>query len=176
MTLALTPYSLVYPVYRFPADNLFILLGLQKCGKWKGYLNGFGGKVQNNEGYHACARRELKEETGLIAEKGDLTLQGRIRYRHTTDDFLPGSVYVYFYENWDGKDPRGGELEGNMSNFSRDQLPFDRMPPDDQIWLPRMLTGNFVEAELTYETRRGEVLLKKVEFETSVAFMKPHMT
>lgn len=172
MSLALTLYALVYPVYRFP-DDMFVLLGLQKTGKWKGYFNGFGGKVQSNEGYHACARRELKEETGLVAEKGDLTLQGRVRYKHLTGEFPPGSVYVYFYEKWDGNNPNGGELEGNLVNFSKSQLPFEAMPPDDQIWLPRMLAGKFVEVELAYETRRKEVLLKSVAFNTAIAWMKP---
>ena len=49
-------YSLVYPVYKFPVDQIFVLLGLQKTGKWEGYLNGFGGQVQAPERYHACAR------------------------------------------------------------------------------------------------------------------------
>lgn len=31
----------------------------------KGFLNGVGGKVEQDEGAHSCMKREFKEETGL---------------------------------------------------------------------------------------------------------------
>ena len=162
MSLAITHYTLVYPVH-----DSKILLATQISGKWKGYLNGFGGKLQNNEVYSACAQRELKEETGLVAENGDLILYGRIRYRHLTDGFASGSVCVFFYVKWDGKLPIGGELEQSFIRVEKDKIPYRQLPPDDHIWLPKMLEGKYVEAELTYETRHEETLLKMVEFNTA---------
>ena len=160
-------YSLVYPIYKFPVDQIFVLLGLQKTGKWAGYLNGFGGQVQPSERYHACARRELKEETGLIVEEGELMHHGRILYKHENEEFPPSSVYLYLYEKWDGKYPSDGELEGNLGNFSYNQIPFHKMPPHDNLWLPRILKGEFIQARLTYETRADDFLLKKVEYNNS---------
>ena len=164
MQQPLQHYSLVYPIYKFPVDQIFVLLGLQKTGKWEGYLNGFGGQVQAPERYHACARRELQEETGLIAEEGELTHHGKIIYEHKNEEFRPSSVYLYLYEKWDGKYPSGGELEGNLGNFSHNQIPFDKMPPHDNLWLPRILKGEFIQTRLTYETRADDFLLKKVEY------------
>ena len=165
MPLATQHYTLVYPVFKYPVDQTLVLLGLQKSGKWYNYLNGFGGKVENNEGSHAGARRELKEETGIIAAEGDLILHGKIRYKHENLEVRQSSVYVYLYENWDGDFPKGGELEGNLFPIQAKSLPFEKMPPHDNIWLPRILNGEFVEATLTYETtHRDEDMLKCVEF------------
>lgn len=154
-------YSLVYPF-----DDALILLASQISGKWKGYLNGFGGEFERHDpSFHACARRELKEEAGIVAAEGDLTLHGSIMYVHDKHEFRPSRVYVYFYEKWDGKYHTRGELERTLYHFPKSQLPYDRMPPHDILWLPRMLNGEFVEATLTYETTdRDDILLKSVEF------------
>lgn len=163
-------YSLVYPVYRFPVDQNYVLLGLQKSGKWEGYFNGFGGEILPDESIHDCARRELQEEAGIIAAEGDLTLYGKIHYVHQQHAFRPSAVYVYLYEKWDGKYPRDCELmvENYLFTPSQSQIPFNKMPPNDILWLPRILNGEFVKAELTYETtHRDEFMLKSVEFENN---------
>ncbi len=45
-----------------------LLLGMKKRGFGKGRWNGFGGKVNSNESIELAAKRELKEETGIIAQ------------------------------------------------------------------------------------------------------------
>ena len=158
-------YSLVYPVFTYPVDQTLVLLGLQQSGRWQGYLNGFGGTVERGESFHACARRELREESGIIAEKGDLRLHGKILYAHEKHEFRPSKVYVYLFDKWDGDFPKGGELEGNLYPKQIRSLPFEQMPPNDRLWLPRILNGECVEATLTYETtHRDEYMLKSVEY------------
>ena len=160
-------YSLVYPVFRYPVDQTLVLLAFQKTGKWYNYVNGFGGEVERYESYHDCARRELKEEAGIVAEKGGLTLHGRIMYSHQKHEFRPSKVYVYLYE-WDGVLPEGGELECNLCPVQAKAVPYEKMPPHDNIWLPRILKGEFVEVTLTYETtHRDEYVLKSVEYENN---------
>ena len=158
-------YSLVYPVFRYPVDQILVLLGLQRSGKWQGYVNGFGGEVErDDESYHDCARRELREESGLIASEGNLTLHGKIMYVHEHDLFRPSAVHVYLAE-WDGEIPTGGELGRNLFPVRRKCLPFEKMPPNDILWLPRMLNGEYVEATLTYETTPFDpYILKSVEY------------
>ena len=46
-----------------------ILLGMKKRGFGEGRWNGFGGKVEQGESVEEAARRELKEESGVVAEK-----------------------------------------------------------------------------------------------------------
>ncbi|GAB5362282.1 hypothetical protein AAMO2058_000783900 [Amorphochlora amoebiformis] len=55
-------YVVVFP--HFSPQNL-LLLGLQKRGFFKGYLNGYGGKVDPGEDPMQAAYRELEEESGL---------------------------------------------------------------------------------------------------------------
>ena len=168
----MTMYSLVYPIFRYPVDQTLVLLGLQKSGRWDGYLNGLGGAVKSGESIHDCARRELQEETGIVAAEGDLTLHGKIRYKHQNEEFRYTHVSVYLYEKWDGDFPEGGELEGNLFPVQRKAIPYHKMPPHDQLWLPRILTGEFVEARLTYETtHHDEFMLKCVEYVN--AYEKP---
>ena len=162
-------YSLVYPVFRYPVDQTLILLALQKTGRWYNYVNGFGGEVERGESYHACARRELKEEAGIVAEKGDLTLHGKILSYHEKHVWRPSYVYVYLYE-WDGVLPEGGELERYLCPVQAKAVPYEKMPPHDNIWLPRILKGEFVETELTYETTDcDEYMLKSVVFDNNYA-------
>lgn len=46
-----------------------ILLGLKKRGFGEGRWNGFGGKVEEGESVEEGAKRELLEESGIVAEK-----------------------------------------------------------------------------------------------------------
>ena len=170
---ALRHYSLVYPVYRFPVNQITVLLGLQKTGKWEGYLNGFGGKNKERESSHDSARRELLEETGLQAEQGDLTHHGKVIYEHENEEFRPSSVYLYFYEKWKGEIPKGGELDRNLFRVRHNEIPFDKMPPHDNLWLPRILKGEFIQARLTYETRNDAFLLKTVKYNNAVWRLRP---
>lgn len=62
--------TLCFVVDGLPARN--VLLGMKKNGFGKGKYNGFGGKIEQNEGIKAAVLRELEEECGLIAAEQDL--------------------------------------------------------------------------------------------------------
>ena len=64
----------------FVIQNGRILLGNKKLGFGKDKINGFGGKVQNNETIEEAAVRELKEEVGLISDKESLQKVGEIDF------------------------------------------------------------------------------------------------
>ena len=51
-------------------DKTYILLGEQPKGKpLSGFLNGYGGKVEDGEDVLVAAQRELREEIGIISEQ-----------------------------------------------------------------------------------------------------------
>lgn len=62
---------------RYSAGLLFrgdhVLLVQKILPTWqKGLYNAIGGKVEKNENYHACQRREFREETGLDVKEWTL--------------------------------------------------------------------------------------------------------
>ena len=87
-------------VYRNKKDNDIHL------GKW----NGLGGKMETGESPEECARREVREESGLIALK--LVLKGILTFpafSHDEDWY----AFVFVVEEFDGQliDSPEGKLE-----------------------------------------------------------------
>ena len=64
---ALIPRVLIFPVNE--AGQILLLEGAQNKKIWAGYWNGLGGHVEQGETILAAARRELFEESGLVAGK-----------------------------------------------------------------------------------------------------------
>lgn len=60
-------FTVVFPLCK-SGDTIFILLGEQPLGRpLAGYVNGYGGKVEDGENIEDAAKRELQEELGLQA-------------------------------------------------------------------------------------------------------------
>ena len=66
------PTTLCFPV----RPDGKVLLGRKKRGFGVRKWNGFGGKIEDGETFLQCAVRELREETGLMADEGDFELVG----------------------------------------------------------------------------------------------------
>lgn len=64
---ALIPRVLIFPVNE--AGQILLLEGGQDKKIWAGYWNGLGGHVEQGESVLSAAKRELLEESGLVAEK-----------------------------------------------------------------------------------------------------------
>jgi len=58
-------YSLVFVIRENEDGGRSLLLGFKKRGFGAGKFNGFGGKQESGENMEECARRELREESGL---------------------------------------------------------------------------------------------------------------
>lgn len=62
-------FTVVFPVHKDPNGVISILLGQQPEGKpLAGYLNGYGGKVEQGEDVENAAKRELLEELGVTKD------------------------------------------------------------------------------------------------------------
>jgi 8-oxo-dGTP diphosphatase/2-hydroxy-dATP diphosphatase len=111
-----------------------ILLGMKKRGWGEGRWNGFGGKLEGGETLIEGAKREMLEESGLIIE--ELEEVGSIEF-----DFLDNNKFldVHFFNvlKYSGELVETEEMKPEW--FNVENIPFDKMWPDDQLWIPLYL-------------------------------------
>lgn len=124
-----------------------ILLGeIKKEGKLKGMFNGFGGKVEQDETIDEAAVRELQEEAGILPL--DMKKRGVMNFFMEEDGnpFAHGpmmQVHVYSATKFQGDPIETDEMRPQW--FSRENIPYSNMWPDDVYWLPMLLEGKNFE-------------------------------
>ena len=124
-------------------DDRRILLGeILKEGKLKGMFNGFGGKVEDGETVERAAERELFEECGI--KPLDLKKRGVLEYimEEEGNPFLTSphmEVHVFSVTRFTGRPVQTDEMRPEW--FLHEAVPFDKMWPDDQYWIPLLLAG-----------------------------------
>ena len=127
-------YTLIFVLNR---EKKRILLGMKKRGFGVNKYNGYGGKVEMNESILQGAIRELEEESGL--KVADLNRVGYIVF-HMEESQKIMKVHVYTYDEKEELTPIETD-EMRPQWFGFDEIPFDRMWPDDPYWLPLLLQG-----------------------------------
>jgi mutator protein MutT len=126
-----------------------ILLGWKKNGFGSSKYNGFGGKIEINETIQAAAVRELREEAGIDAAIADLTRVARLEFYFPAKPEWNQVVHVFIVRRWRGEPVETREMKPLWCRI--DAIPFDRMWADDADWLPRILSGERVEATFTFK-------------------------
>lgn len=122
-----------------------VLLIHKKTGHGAGKINAPGGKLEADETPLLCAVRETREEVGIDVEKPRLA--ARLRFADTD---APGWLgYVFLSHGYSGV-PRS-TAEAVPQWFSLKNVPYHRMWEADRIWLPRVLTGAWVEGDFLFE-------------------------
>lgn len=126
--------------------NSQILLGYKKRGFGLNRWNGFGGKVENNESITDAARRELLEECGIQAH--NLEQRGVLNFRF--EDY-PEELEVHLFQitEYSGEPTETEEMRPQW--FYSNELPFDKMWPDDRFWFPYFLEGKDFEAVFLFK-------------------------
>jgi 8-oxo-dGTP pyrophosphatase MutT (NUDIX family) len=112
-----------------------VLLGEKKRGFGAGFWNGFGGKVDAGESVDEAALRELREEAGI--EAVDTTRRGLLTFVYD-DQSRPMEVHVYHASRFTGVPVETEEMRPKW--WDVEDLPFERMWPDDEIWYPLFLS------------------------------------
>lgn len=130
-----------------------ILLGMKKRGFGEGRYNGFGGKIIPGETLLRAAKREIAEEAGLKVGKlnkcGVLTFFSPIRE--------PIVMHIYSCMDFTGTPQESEEMRPKWFRFNK--IPYSRMWPDDQHWLPLVLKGKRVRARFWFDAQ--DIIIKK---------------
>ncbi len=131
-----------------------ILLGLKKRGFGMGKWNGFGGKVFSSETIENAAKRELQEEAGIEAEH--LKKVGILEFEFK-GDFEVLEVHIFKSESFLGKPIESEEMKPRW--FHINEIPFDKMWPDDKYWLPLLLKGKKFRGKFLFD--KSDIILER---------------
>jgi 8-oxo-dGTP diphosphatase len=140
-----------------------VLLGLKKTGFGTGKIVSLGGHIEHGESVVQAAVREVREESGILVEPVDLRGLGVIAFRFPARPQWDLLVTVFVADRFSGKPEESDEITPEW--FPVDQLPYARMWDDARYWVPRILAGERVTADITFaqdsetvaEARFGEV-------------------
>ena len=123
-----------------------ILLGYKKRGFGAHRWNGFGGKVKQNETIEQAAIREMKEECGITPIS--IKQRGVLHFHFEND---PTEIEVHLFEvlEFEGEPKETEEMLPQWFYFN--EIPFDKMWPDDHLWMPYFLNGKKFEAEFFFK-------------------------
>ncbi len=123
-----------------------ILLAMKKRGFGAGKWNGYGGKVGEKETPRQAAIREIKEESGLSIFEEDLKQVALIRFYF--DGVQLFECHVFLAKEWRGKSRESEEMKPRW--FSLSHLPFEEMWVADRNWLPLILGGKKLDADVYF--------------------------
>lgn len=133
-------------------DRPEVLMGLKKTGFGAGLVNCPGGKVEPGETPVQAAARELAEETGMVVEVADLVPAADIVFRFPDIPEWPDLRLHFFTATEFAGEPQETE-EIAVAWVPEAAIPWDRMWEDTQLWLPRVLAGEFVTMDFDYAGR-----------------------
>ncbi len=127
-----------------------ILLAMKKRGFGVGKWNGVGGKANESEKIIDAAIRETQEEIGVTPL--NLEQVGIINFYHPYNlegRGLHQQVHVYICRQWIHKPQETEEMKPQW--FKYDDIPYQDMWWDDEIWFPIILGGSKVKASFMFD-------------------------
>lgn len=125
-----------------------ILLGQKKKGFAAGKFNGIGGKVEENETVEQAMIRETQEEIGITPKNYHQI--GTLNF----DEYVKGEralvvVNVFVAYDYDKEITESEEMIPCW--FDINNIPYDKMLPDDIYWYPYMLRDKRFEGTFQFD-------------------------
>ena len=130
-----------------------VLLAMKKRGFGTGKWNGYGGKIHEGESPQAAASREIEEESGLVVDEAKLHHVALVHF--SFDEILIFSCYVFLTYQWQGDPVETGEMRPQWYPISN--LPFGEMWVADAQWIPLILAGEKIEAQVNFNADGSSV-------------------
>lgn len=134
----------------FVVDGERVLLIRKKRGLGAGKINGPGGKLHDGETVEQCAARETLEE--LKVRPLGMMARGRLLFQFT--DGYSIDVTVFRAEGFEGTPTETDEAIPLWHAF--DDVPYEEMWKDDELWLPHLLDGRTFHGRFVFE---GDAML-----------------
>jgi len=103
---------------------------------------------------------EAQEEVLVLIQEKDLVKVAELTFHFKDKPEWSINCHVFFARAWEGEPKESEEMEPEWFDISN--LPFDRMWVDDKYWLPMVLRGDYVQAELNFNNNGSELLLYKI--------------
>jgi 8-oxo-dGTP diphosphatase len=125
-----------------------VLLGFKKTGFGAGKWVGLGGHIEDGEQPAEAAAREVHEESGLTVVAGTLRHLAELAFVFPARPAWDQTADVFVTADFDGEPAESDELVPRW--FPIGALPFDGMWDDARYWLPIVLAGHRVIAEITF--------------------------
>lgn len=123
-----------------------VLLGMKKRGWGEGRWNGFGGKLEGNENIIDAAKREFFEESKVVAN--NVKEIGVVDF-----DYLDSNkyleVHIFKVDDYFGEPEETEEMKPQW--FYLDEIPFEKMWPDDAYWFPLFLQEKRFKGKFLFE-------------------------
>ena len=132
----------------FVVRNGAVLLIEKKRGIGAGKVNGPGGKVDDGEQPLAAAVREVEEELGVTPT--DVEKVGEVLFETTGE--LSMRIHVFRASDCKGEARETDEAIPLWTPV--DQIPYERMWPDDAEWYPLMLDRTPFEVRTLFDDDR----------------------
>jgi len=135
-------------ITRTASDQRQVLLGRKKTGFGAGKWVGLGGHVEDGEKPVMAAVREVEEESGLIVRPDELAHMAAITFHFPARPAWDQTADVFATAAYLGEPAESDEIAPRW--FAVDDLPLDGMWDDARYWLPLVLAGRHVTAEVTF--------------------------
>lgn len=139
-----------------------VLLGMKKRGFGKGYYLGIGGKVEVGETIEQGAIREMQEEINVTPRVLKKMATIHFYFPSIEDESWNQQNIAFITTEWEGEPQESDEIKPEW--FNRTEIPLEKMWDDAQYWLPQILEGKKLEAEIIYKDTI-KVLSHQIKYE-----------
>ena len=141
-----------------------VLLIEKRRGLGEGLVIAAGGKVEPGEGIREAAIREVREEVGIRIEPTALERAGRLTF--VLDGERHSTCHLFRADHFSGRARESDEA--TPAWIPLEEIPYDRMWPDDRIWLPHVLEDKTVEGEFRFVGGRPLDAAEFVDYDLTV--------
>jgi len=118
-----------------------LLLAMKKRGFGINRWNGVGGKFDPKKGdktIEHTAIRETEEEIGVKVKNPEKVAVFNFYFPDNNKEWNQ-EVHIFLAKDWQGEPVETEEMSPKW--FKEPEIPFNKMWPDDSIWLPKVLSG-----------------------------------